>query len=319
MRDLPIDRFLIDSSAVVGDGKNPSLDYSRAVHLTVYWSQCMSHGPICATASLPKRLAEQLRRGFPLASEDICRLSNGLWPLPDQAFAIPGLPSRVDEAEVKDGGLVSWSLSPEVFILRKRHQLKGYIHIGEVAVESGPPVIIRQRTMHIGKEGPMPGVANNMKLISAVCGLYDGGVRLLPMPMIVEDDDDAERFVALIENEERRQPVVAVACGKSEPVEHWLSDVKDYAIKAFTLQHAAAVTVRGVRHLREVLGPHALQEGSIKTYYPGFTTLDVQHQHRMTASETVAAHPQGREGMLNRWRNRLMTDDAMDRRNDGAP
>jgi hypothetical protein len=314
MRDLPVDRYWIDSSATVGNGITPGLDYLRAVHLTIYWGQDMSSGPICEPAHPPKRLSERLRRGLPLLEEEIIALGEGRWPRPDEAFSLSSLPPLVRDAPMKEGGTTSWSLTGRSFFLRKFTPIGGCVYVGEVAIECGPPVRLRQRVMHSGIKGPIPGVAKNLKLISATCGLYDGGVRMLPLPIAVDTEEDAERLVALIESDQRGQPVVAVSCAYDEPEEGWRRDTEEYAREAFTLQHVAAVTVRGTRHLREMLGPQGLRDGAIKTYNTGFTRFDVPHDHPMTLYRTVVAHERGRKGMLARWRIRLMTSDGWARR-----
>ena len=316
MLDMRIARYWSDSSAIVGDGTDPALDYARAVHLTVYWGQDMSACPVCTPAHPPRRLTEKLRRGLPLLNEEVFALGEGRWPLPDEAFSLSLIPPLVKDAQVKKGGTTSWLLTEPSFFLRKHSPVLGCIYLGEVAIERGPPVRIRQRVMHAGARGPIPGIPNNLKLISAVCGLYDGAERLLPQPMEVDTAEQAERFVALVESGTRQQPVLAVACAPDEPEEAWRADTTAYARDAFTQQHAAAITVRGVRHLREMLGPHAVQEGAIKTYWPGFTSLDVPQDHPLTNYTTVMAHEQGRKGMLTRWRNRLMELDAWERRGD---
>ena len=314
MRDIAIDRFWIDSSSIIGDGLFPSLDYERAVHLNVYWAQDMSDGPICNSAHPPKRLAERLRRGLPLSDEESVLLSEGRWPLPSEAFSLCSLPPLVDDAQVKGGGTTSWTLTKTSFFLRKIEPVRGCLYVAEVVIELGPPVRVRQRVMHVGTRAPVPGVIKSIKLVSSICGLYDGDVRMLPVPIRVDTIEDAERFIALIESGARQQPVVAVACARDESEEDWCTDAEEYAKEAFTLQHVAAITVRGTQHLREMLGPHGLQDGAIKTYNPGFTRFDEPQEHPMTLHHTVVEHPLGRRGMLARWRIRLMTTDAWERR-----
>jgi len=314
MLDLPVDRYWIDSSAIVGDGTAPVLDFRRAVHLTIYWGQDLSNGQVCTPAHPPKRLAEQQRRGFPLSDEETKSLGEGRWPLPAEAFEFSNLPWNVDEAPLKKGGTTSWHLTESSLHLRKSTPVTGCLYVGETLIESGPPVRIRQRVMHVGPRGPIPGVLQNMKLISSVCGLYDGGVRMLPLAREVRTEEDGERFAGLLESDLRQQPVMAVACTRGETEERWRADVASYAREAFTLQHVAAVTVGGVSYLDEILGSHALPEGAIKIYGPGFTPLDIPQTHPVTTYHSAIAHEGGRKGMLNRLRIRRMTQDAWERR-----
>lgn len=316
MSDAAVDRYWFDISAIIGDRQDPALCFRQAVHLSVYWGQAMSDGPVCAPVHPPKRLAERMRQGLPL-SEDECRsLSAGKWPPPDEAFDLSTVPRVIDNVQTKDGGSVSWLIDDASMYLRKTTPIPQCMYVGEISIRYNVTTSIRQRAMHIGTRGPIPGVPKSLKLLSSICGLYDGGVRMWPEPTLVDTDADAKSLIALIESEERRQPVIAVACSMVDSVAEWRSVVEKFARDAFTLMHVAAVTARGAHHLQDLLGPHGIEDGAIKTFKPGFTRLDVPQFHPMTLHRNVLAHEQGREGMLTRWRNRVMTGEAWDRRDE---
>lgn len=316
MRDMVVDRYWIDSLAIVGDGSNEELDFRIAVHMTLYWGQDMTSALVCDLAHPPKRLSERLRRGMPLSLGEIAEFGEGRWPLPDEAFSLERLPATVDDAVVKEGGSVSWRLSPHRLFLRKLTPMQGMVYVGEVVVDRGPPVSIRQRMMRAGLRGPVPGIAKNLKLISAMRGLYDGGKRMLPVPMGVETEHDVEQLVSLLESDTRMQPVVVVAQARGEQEDAWRSELAEYAKEAFTVQHVAAVSLSGIRNLRDVLGEHALSEGAIKTFRQGFSQLDLVTAHPISSYQTVLSHEHGRAGLLKRWRIRTMGQDAWNRRED---
>jgi hypothetical protein len=149
--------------------------------------------------------------------------------------------------------------------------------------------------------------------------LYDGEIRILPRAVRVHTAEDTETFVAMVLSTSRQQPVVAVAAADGEDEAAWLSDVENYAREAFALQHVVAITLRGARHVQKRLGQHGILLGAIKTYNAGFHMLDLQSAHPMTTHDAVIGHKNGRAGMLQRWRNRLMTRDAAARQGVTVP
>jgi hypothetical protein len=134
--------------------------------------------------------------------------------------------------------------------------------------------------------------------------------------MKVRTDEDAERLAELLKSDKRQQPVLAVASAPLDTENSFLEDVTPCAREAFTLQHVAAVTGRGLLHLDGMLGSHALPQGAIRIYLPGYSSLAVQQAHPLTPYKSVIAHQGGRKGMLNRLRIRCMTQDAWERRGD---
>jgi hypothetical protein len=312
MPAAPLSRLWLDVAAYIGDGANPTLAFGMAVHLAIYAAQDLSDGPIFPTSHPPKRLAEKLRRGLPLSNEMVEMLGEGRWPLPESAFSIAQLPRAVPLTPVKEGS-VAWRLTDEHLSLRKTVPVGEAKFVTDVEIAAGRRPTIRQKVGHIGGRSHVAGVPKGLKLISAVCGLYDGRTRLLPVPIYVDSDIDAEQFIKIAEDSERLQPLVAVAAKRGESHNEWIAEVETYAKEAFLLQQVAAVTARGVRALNDLLGSHGLPDGAIKTYNAGFSVLDLPTAHPLTAWETIQAHERGRAGMLERWRKRLMTRDAWDR------
>jgi hypothetical protein len=104
----------------------------------------------------------------------------------------------------------------------------------------------------------------------------------------------------------------------SEAASDWLTDVVEHAREAFALQHVVGITPTGLKALEDLLQVHAPPEGSIKTFRPGFTTLDVVKDHPATLYQAILEHPKGRRGMLARWRKRMMTHEASERGKLGA-
>jgi hypothetical protein len=310
--DLQLSRLWLDVAARIGDSTNPSLAFGMAVHLAIYAAQDLSDGPISPTSHPPKRLAEKLRRGMPLSDEMVELLGEGRWPLPESAFSIAQLPQTVPLTPVNEGS-VAWKLTDEHLSLRKTVPVGENTFVTDVEIVAGRRPTIRQKVGHIGSKSHVAGVPKGLKLISAICGLYDGQTRLLPKPIYVDSDNDAERFINIAEDSERLQPLVAVAARRGESHDEWLAQVETYAKDAFLLQQVAAVTTRGVRALSDLLGSHGLPDGAIKTYNSGFSVLDLSTAHPLTAWETIQAHERGRAGMLERWRKRLMTRDAWNR------
>ena len=303
----------LDITATIGDGSNPTLAYKMAVHTALYAAQDLCNGPVSATAHPPKRLTEKLRRGLPLSEEAIQAYGEGRWPPPDEAFSLDVLPASVRDEKVKEG-IVTWELSPERLKLTKSVPVGGSVYEVEVDITAGPPPRIRQAVSHLGPRSHVAGVPRGFKLLAATCGLYDGRMRFLPRPMPVDSEQEVDEFVAVLLDENRTQPLVAVAAGAGESEADWMPEVNVYAKEAFGVQHVAAVTVRGAGCVRELLGSHGLLTGSIKTYRPGFSRLDVPSKHPMTSDRTIREHERGRAGMLERWRKRLMVRDAWDRR-----
>ncbi|MBL6081941.1 hypothetical protein JMJ56_28565 [Belnapia sp. T18] len=313
MFDMPLARLWLDIPANLGLGQDPDLTFRKAVHLALYAAQDLSNGPITATTHPPRRLAERLRRGLPLSDEEIYLLGEGRWPPPNEAFSLDSLPRSVPPTPVKEG-TAAWTLGCDRLTVRKTVPVNGNVYIADLEIIAGPHPRLRQKVGQVGNRGYVAGVPKGLKLLSAMCGLYDGTIRMLPRPITVSTAGEAEAFVRAATDENRIQPLVAVAMTRGEAVEEWQADVEAYAKEAFTLQHVASVSVSGVRALYDLLGPHALPEGAIKTYNAGFSTLDVQAAHPVTTWETIQAHERGRTGMMERWRKRLMTRDAWARR-----
>ena len=306
-------RCWLDVTATIGDGNDPDLDFRTAVHLAIYAAQDLSDGPVAQTAHPPKELTEKLRRGVPASPEQVAELGRGRWPLPPEAFALDTLPHDVPITPVKLG-TVAWTLSDGLLQLSRCVPRGAATFVHEVEVTAGALPVVRHRISHVGGHPPgSPGVPRSLKLLSAVCGVYDGATRLSPVPTIVDDEDSVERAVAVIEDPGRRQPLTMVAAAPGEADEEWLPEVEACAREAFGLQHVVGITDRGRSLLNDVLGEHGILAGAIKTYRSGFNRLDIPITHPLTAWRTVQEHPQGRPGMLKRWRNRLMTSDALDR------
>jgi hypothetical protein len=312
MFDLPLDRLWLDVSARIGNEYGAVCPFRIAVHLVLYAAQDLCDGPIAQTAHPPKQLAEKLRRGMPLSDEVIRELGRGRWPLCEADFNLSNLPRTVPMTQVKEG-MVSWTLTDEKLLLRKRVAVRDSTYVTDVAITAAKLPQIRQTVGHIGGWSYAAGVPKGLKLISAVCGLYDGSIRMLPRPSIIDTDYDAEQFMIALEDGNRLQPFVAVAAMPGETEQELRADVEPYAKEAFTLQHVAALTVGGANALRRLLGPHALPDGAIKTYNAGFSRRDMPTNHPITIWQTIKAHERGRSGILERWRKRLMTRDAWDR------
>ena len=308
-------RFFIDIPVEVGNGSNPKRDFALAVHLTLYWAQDLSQSAICNTASPPRRLAEKLRKGIPLPHETIEALGEGRWPPTDDALDVGRIPGNVPPTALREGQ-VEWTLSGDHLRVHKETHLGGSTYVNDVEVFAGSVVRVRHRVGRRGAAIPVPGTPRNLKLISAVCGIYDGGVRFLPRPMRADSPEDVEVFLAMLENTDRQQPIVAVAAPDGEPDLGWASEIAEYALKAFALQHVVTMTANGRRIANERLGRHGLQAGAIKTYNARFHMLDAQGAHPMTTPAAIGEHERGLTGMLDRWRKRLITRDAFERRDD---
>jgi hypothetical protein len=313
MVGVPPNRFWMDIPAAVGEGRYR--DFQYAVHLTIYWAQDMSGGPICNPVHPPKRLAEKLRKALPISADEIALLGEGRWPPTEASLDLRDIPRNVPLTPVKLGR-VTWMLSDEKLDLRKEVDMGAYTYSVHIDITATDHVRIRQTVTHMGERAPVPGVPRNLKLLSAICGLFDGDIRLLPVPMIVNTIDDVEAFLRLAENPDRLQPIIAVAMAEDESQNQWRGEVEDFAREAFALQHVVGVTVSGVARIREILGPHGLLPGAIKTYNAGFSLLDVPSDHQMTMWSTIREHNRGRVGMLKRWHRRLMSRDAYSRRDD---
>jgi hypothetical protein len=305
----------LDISGEVGTGANPERDFALAVHLTIYWAQNSRKGPVCETVAPIRQLAEALRKGMPLPEEEISNLGLGYWPPTDNDLNIDKLPRNVPPTAVVDGS-IKWTLSRKSLKLRKETFSKGAIYITVVELWVGAVVRIRQTLAHSGPRVPAPSAPRNLKLISAISGLYDGGIRCLPKSLWVDTPDDAERFLRLLEDADRKQYAVAISAADDVDVKCWTADVERYAKDAFALQHVVAITGRGRFNVRELIGHHGLPAGSIKTYRPGFSLFDVQQAHRITSQSAVMEL--GLARTLDLWRKRLMERDAWDRR-DGDP
>jgi hypothetical protein len=305
----------LDIPIEIGDGANPERDYALAVHLTLYWAQNLRQGPVCNTISPTRQLAEQLRKGMPLSDEEISTLGLGYWPPADNDLNIDTLPPNVPPTALVDGP-VEWTLSRERLKLYKETRARASTYVSDVEISAGATVRIRQTIGYRGPLVPAPGTPRNLKLISAVCGVYDGGIRCLPKPMLVDTLEDVEAFLAMLENADRKQYVVAIAATNGDGVDGWITDIEQYAREAFALQHVVAITSRGLSGVREMLGDHGLPPGAIKTYRPSFSVLDIQQAHRITSRAVVMQL--GLAGTLNLWRKRLMERDAWDRRYDVA-
>jgi len=180
-------------------------------------------------------------------------------------------------------------------------------------ITRGREVGIRQIVETTGRGAHTPGMPVILKLLASTCGLYDGDVPISPRPFIVDSDEDAKKFLAILESPTRAQPVVSVSRLASESATQWLADVLEHGREAFGLQHVAGITPTGLQTLHDMLEFHTPPEGSIKTFRSGFTTLDVVNAHPATLHHAILEHPKGRRGMLARWRKRMMTQEAWER------
>jgi hypothetical protein len=301
-------RRWVDISAVVGNGALPHRDFELAVHLALYWGQEMRNGPICSTVHPPSDLIKILRKGVAATEEELSKFGQGYWPPPDDAFCLDKLPSSVPDTKVREGRLqvsVAWDLSDTQLSMRKSLVDGGAEYRTTTEITRALGVGIRQIVETTGRGAHTPGTPVILKLLASTCGLYDGDVPISPRPLIVDTDEDAKKFCAILESPTRVQPLVSVSRTESESETQWLDDIVEHARESFGLQHVAGITPNGLQILHDLLEFHTPPEGSIKTFRSGFTTLDVVKAHPATLYQTILEHPKGRSGMLARWRKRM--------------
>ncbi len=306
----------VDISATIGDRALLDRDFKLAVHLALYWGQEMRNGPICRTYHPPSDLIKILRKGVAATEAEVSELGQGYWPPRDDAFSLDALPRSVPDTQVKDARpqvSVAWDLNDTKLWLRKIVVDGGAQYKTTTEITRGREVGIRQIVETTGRGAHTPGMPVILKLLASTCGLYDGNVPISPRPLIVDSEEDARKFLAILESPMRRQPVVSVSRLASESETQWLIDVVEHAREAFGLQHVAGITPTGLQTLQKLLEFHAPPEGSIKTFRSGFSTLDVVKTHPATLHQAIVEHPKGRRGMLARWRKRMMTQDASER------
>ena len=295
----------------MGDRTAPDLDFKQAVHFSLYWAQDLRQGPICQTSPTPRALFKRARSGLPLTPEEILVLGEGQWPPPAELLDINGLPNEVVEDATKNGR-VSWKLNESRLVLRKLTPRPGCTFVTDLEIvrgHLGPS--IRVMLGHIGGYAPVPGTPVVMKVLSSVCGLYDGGVRLLPCARLVDTPEDAEEFVRDLEDMERQRPIVTVVAPRDhDDYPAWRVQVDACAKEAFALQHVVCVTRDGLQQLQELLGPHAPKEGSVKTYHSGFSHFDLKQAHPVMGNRTIESHETGLEGVLRELTTRMAAKDA---------
>lgn len=307
---LPEHRW-IDVSARIG-GDDPDLAFCTAVHIAIYWAQDLCGGPITRTTHPASKLTKKLKRGLPLPNEEVRILGDGRWPPSPEAFSLDCIPRVIPITEVKEG-TATWTLDDERLLLTKSVVISGTLLTHDIEITAGPQPMVRQRAREAGRGKHDPGVPVSLKLMAAICGLFDGNTRFTPEPLLVHTEEDVELFLNVLKDPERRQPLIAVAADDGSPDDTWLPDVEQAAKNSIMLQHFAAITKDGLTLINDALGSHGMAPGAIKTFRAGFSSLDIPDRHPATSRGAVADHHLGRAGMLERWRKRLMTTDASER------
>ena len=291
----------IDIPATIGEGTDRS-DFELAVHLTIFWAQDMTGEPIWKPA-VSRLMASKLCRAMPLDEQD--DEDDEPWPPSREQLDLTAAPKEVPMQAVKKG-FVGWLLEDDRFLLRK--QLGQFV--SDVRIEIDPAaerILVRQTVT-----GGVSGVPRNLKMISSAIGLYDGDVRLLPVPMTLNTAEDVGEFLELVQHPDRQQPMWAIGQEDDDPTDAQVV-VERFARDSFGLQHVVWVTLAGIGHMRYAMGPHAVLRGAIKTYKTGFKLTDEQEQHQIMTNRAVQSI--GLANALGMLLRRRMMRDAVARRN----
>jgi hypothetical protein len=291
----------IDIPATIGEGIDRR-DFQLAVHLTIYWAQDMTGGPIWKPA-VSRLVASKLCRAMPLDEQED-EAEDARWPPSSEQLDLTAAPKEVPMQAVTKG-FAGWLLEHDRFLLRK--QLGQFVSDVRIEINEAVDRITVRQTV----TGGVSGVPRNLKMISAAIGLYDGDVRLLPVPMTVDNEQDVAEFLELVEHPDRRQPMWAIAQQAADSTEEQVV-VERCARECFGLQHVVWVTLAGLGHMRYALGPHSVLRGAIKTYRPGFKLTDMQDQHQIMTNRAVQTV--GLANALDQLHRRRMMRDAVARR-----
>lgn len=294
----------IDIPATIGEGTEPE-DFRLAVHLTIYWAQDMMDGPHWKPYMPPRLLANKLCRAAPLTDAEIEQLGDGRWPPTPEQLDLSEAPKEMAVLPVKKG-MAGWKLDDGGrFWLRK--QLGRFVSDVMIKVDEESDRILLRQTVNGGETG----VPRNLKMISSAIGLYDGDVRLLPVPMLVHTPEDVRDFMELLDHPERLQALWVIAQDVGDDGAEWQDEVERFARQSFGLQHVIGATVEGTKRLHDVLGHHWVPPGAIRTFNAGFAMEDDQSEHPIMMPRTVREYGRAEAlTQLHRWR---MARDARNR------
>ena len=293
----------IDIPATIGEGTDPK-DFQLAVHLTIYWAQDMTGGPLWKPYTPPRLLANKLCRAEPLTDAEIEQLGNGRWPPSPEDIDLGDAPKEMPVMRVKKG-LAGWKLGEGRFWLRKA--LGKYVSDVRIKVDEDSDRILLRQTVNGGETG----VPRNLKMISSAIGLYDGDVRLLPVPVLVHTPQDVSEFMELLEHPERMQAIWVIAQDITDDGVDWQTDVEKFARDSFGLQHVVGATVDGTQRMRDALGPLWVPPGAIRTFNADFSVDDDPEDHPIMMPRTVREY--GRPDALAHVHHWRMARDARTR------
>jgi hypothetical protein len=286
----------IDIPATIGEGTDLE-DFRLAVHLTIYWAQDMTGGPLWKPYVPPRPLANKLCRAQPLSDAEIEQLGWGRWPPLPEELDLSEAPKEMPVMRVKKG-LAGWKLDERGrFWLRKA--VGSYVSDVKIRVDEESDRILLRQTVNGGETG----VPRNLKMISSAIGLYDGDVRLLPVPMLVHTPQDVSDFIELLVHPERMQAMWLIAQDDDDDGVEWEAEVERFAHQSFGLQHVVGATLAGTEHLRNALGQHWVPPGAIRTFNADFTLDDDEQDHPIMMPRTVREYGRAEAlANLHRWR-----------------
>jgi len=114
---------------------------------------------------------------------------------------------------------------------------------------------------------------------------WDGGALVLSAPTQVTAAKDVTQLVELLRSPERRLPVVAVSMKKDGT---YSVSANALARELAGIAHVASVTTDGSKALSDALGNEwSLYNGSLRTYYPGFTEDSEWARHPLALSSRI--------------------------------
>lgn len=134
-----------------------------------------------------------------------------------------------------------------------------------------------------------PHTPGFVQQVAETCGLISGLRRLLPEPMLIESEADAEGLIDFLVKPDRQLPVFVVTLEDEDAQDHPTLNVAALSRAMLGLAHVALVypqqTWRLTNHfgkLKSVFG------GAARIYLPGFTEDADPYQHRLVLADQIA-------------------------------
>lgn len=134
-----------------------------------------------------------------------------------------------------------------------------------------------------------PHTPGFVQQVTESCGLVSGLRRLLPTPMLIESETDADDLIALLIDPHRQLPIFVVTLKDETAQDHPTLDVTQLSRALLGLAHVALVHPTATWKLTSHLGKFkSVFGGAARVYMPGFSEEADPYQHRLVLAEQLA-------------------------------